>query len=411
MKRILTFLLAALLMFSCTACGENGFIAYLTGKSADAESVVPAAETETVVIGAEDGSTTEVEYLPTVRVALQPENTGWPQMGLLDTSATVSYGGSILQLTGLDNIGGYLYTVQNIDPRENECEVMLESTGGGMAGHRLDSASVMLRILPEGEKEPWKCFGIPYAPAGEIVHQKDENSDFHRDCLILEQTEDTLCFVADEGRVERGVPVTFLICIRLYDGYFLEARAEHTLLNVSTGYLSETDPYRDEALREPLRKVVEDLLRGATVILQPTPEDAAKLLPHELQLWDGNKKFSKKPLLTLPCNEILRIGYGDDQRSIVRFCSVDADGKPVIITMTHIARMLFDEIETAQTKAWLDAYKANKKSPDPVMSEYLGVDAVPVDGGWVLNFGTTYAWDSYDQQQPLCVYLTMESEN
>ena len=52
MKRILTFLLAALLAFSCTACGENGFIAYLTGKSADAEPVVPAAETEAVVIGA-----------------------------------------------------------------------------------------------------------------------------------------------------------------------------------------------------------------------------------------------------------------------------------------------------------------------------------------------------------------------
>lgn len=151
------------------------------------------------------------------------------------------------------------------------------------------------------------------------------------------------------------------------------------------------------------------MLRGAAVILQPTPEDAAKLLPHELQLWDGNKKFSKKPLLTLPCSEILQLGYGDDQRSIVRFCSVDADGKPVIITMTHIARMLFDEIEPAQTKAWLDAYKANRKSPNPAMSAYLGVDAVPVDGGWVLDFGTTYAWDNYDQQQPLCVYLTMES--
>ena len=411
MKRIFTVFLAALLAFSCTACGENGFIAYLTGKSADAESVVPAAETETVVIGAEDGSTTEVEYLPTIRVGLQPESAGWPQMRLMDTSATVSYQGSIFQLTGLDDVGGYSYTVQSIDDRGDCCEIQMESVRGGMVDNRLDSASVMLRILEEGEENPWECFGIPYAPAGEIVHQKDENSDFHRDCLILEQTEDTLCFVADEGRIDRGVSVTFLICIRLYDGYFLEARAEHTLLNVATGYLSENDPYRDETLREPLRKVAEDLLRGAAVILQPTPEDAAKLLPHELQLWDGNKKFSKKPLMILPCSEILQLGYGDGQRSILRFRSVDADGKPVIITMTHIARMLFDEVETAQTKAWLDAYKANKKSPDAAMSEYFGVDAVPVDGGWVLDFGTTYAWDSYDHQQPLCVYLTMESEN
>ena len=411
MKRIFTVFLAALLMFSCTACGENGFIAYLTGKSADAEPAVPAAEAETVVIAAEDGSSTEVEYLPTVRVALQPESAGWPQMRLLDTSATISYRGSILQLTGLDDVGGYSYTVQSIDDRGDCCEIQMESVKGGMVEHRLDSASVMLRILEEGEENPWECFGLPYAPAGEIVHQKDENSDFHRDCLILEQTEDTLCFVADEGRIDRGVPVTYLICIRLYDGYFLEARAEHTLLNVGTGYLSENDPYRDEALREPLRKAAEDLLRGATVILHPTPEDAAKLLPHEVQVWNGNKKLSKEPLLTLPCSEILQLGYGDDQRSILRFRSVDASEKPVIFTMTHITRMQFDEIETAQTNAWMEAYKANKKSPDPAMSEYLGVDAVPVDGGWVLNFGTVPDKDDYTIQQPMCVYLTMEPEN
>ena len=411
MKRVLSFFLAALLLLSCTACGENGFIAYLTGKSADAEPVVPAAETETVVIGAEDGSSVSVEYLPTVRVGLRPESAGWPQMRLLDTSATVSYGGSILQLTGLDNVGGYSYTVHSIDDRGDCCEIQMESVRGGMVDNRLDSASVMLRILAEGEENPWECFGLPYAPAGEIVHQKDENSDWHRDCLILEQTEDTLCFVADEGRIDRGVPVTFLICIRLYDGYFLEARAEHTLLNVGTGYLSETDPYRDEALREPLREVAEDLLRGATVILQPTPEDAAKLLPQNMELWNGNKNISKEPLLTLPCSEILQLGYGDGQRSILRFRSVDASGAPVIFTMTHITRMQFDEIETAQTNAWMEAYKANKKSPDPAMSEYLGVDAVPVDGGWVLNFGTVPDKDDYTIQQPMCVYLTMEPEN
>ena len=411
MKRVFTVFLAALLLLSCTACGENGFIAYLTGKSADAESVVPVAKTETVVIGAEDGSTTEIEYLPTVRVALRPESAGWPQMRLLDTSATVSYQGSIFHLTGLDDIGGCLYTVQSINDYEDSCEIQLESIGGGMASNRLDFAMVSLRILEDDAEDPWERFGIPYAPAGETIHQKDENSDFHRDCLILEQTEDTLCFVADEGRIDRGVPVTRLVCVRLCDGYFLEALVEHVLMETGTGYYSESDPYRDEMLREPLRETAEDLLRGAAVILHPTPEDTAKLLPRELQLWNGNKKLSKEPLLTLPCSEILQVGCGDGQRSILRFRSVDASGAPVIITMTHIARMQFDEIETAQTNAWMEAYKANKKSPDPAMSEYLGVDAVPVDGGWVLNFGTTYAWDSYDHQQPLCVYLTMESEN
>ena len=47
MKRMISLALALVLLLSCTACGENGFIAYLTGKSADAEPVVPAAETET----------------------------------------------------------------------------------------------------------------------------------------------------------------------------------------------------------------------------------------------------------------------------------------------------------------------------------------------------------------------------
>ena len=409
MKRIFTLALSLLLLLSCTACSDTGFIAYLTGRSADAEPTVPAVEAETVVIGAEDGSSTEVEYLPTVRVALRPESAGWPQMRLLDTSATISYGGNILQLTSLDDAGGYSYTVRSINDLGDCCEIQLESARGGMVDNRNDFAAVTLRILTEGEENPWECFGIPYAPAGEIVHQKNEHSDWHRDCLILEQTEDTLCFVADEGRIDRGVPVTFLVCIRLYDGYFLEARAEHRLMNVGTGYLSETDPYRDEALREPLREVAEDLLRGATVILQPTPEDAAKLLPHELQLWNGNKQLSKEPLLTLPCSEILQLGYGDGQRSILRFRSVDAGGAPVIFTMTHITRMLFDEVETAQTKAWLDAYKANKKSPDPAMSEYLGVDAVSVDGGWVLDFGTVPDKDDDTIQQPMCVYLTMEN--
>ena len=409
MKRIIALALSLLLLLSCTACSDTGFIAYLTGRSADAEPTVPEVETETVTVGTEDGGTAEVEYLPTVRVALRPESAGWPQMRLLDTSATVSYQGSVFQLTGLDDIGGYSYTVQNIDAREDGCEVQMESTRGGMVDNRNDFASAALRILEEGEENPWECFGYPYAPAGETVHQKDEHSDWHRDCIILEQTEDTLCFVADEGRIDRGVPVTFLICIRLYDGYFLEARAEHTLLSVGTGYLSETDPYHDETLREPLRKVAEDLLRGAAVILHPTPEDAEKLLPHELQLWNGNKQLSKEPLLTLPCSEILQLGYGDGQRSILRFRSVDASGAPVIFTMTHIARMLFDEVDTAQTKAWLDAYKANKKSPDAAMSEYLGVDAVRVDGGWVLDFGTTYATDNYNQQQPLAVHLSVES--
>lgn len=408
MKRIVALALSLLLLLSCTGCSDTGFIAYLRQQSGEEPVAEEPLEYEKLTLGTGDEAM-ELDYLPTVQVALQPESSGWPQMGLMDTSATVSYGGSILQLTGLDNIGGYLYTVQNIDPRENECEVMLESTGGGMVEHRLDFASLMLRILPEGEKEPWKCFGIPYAPAGEIVHQKDEHSDWHRDCLILEQTEDTLCFVADEGRIDRGVPVTSLICIRLYEGYFLEARAEHTLLNVSTGYLSETDPYRDETLREPLRKTAEDLLRGAKVNLHPSPEDAEKLLPQTLKLWNGNKKLSKEPLITLPCSEILSFGYDEGGRSILRFRSVDAEGKPVIFTMTHIARMLFDEVDTAQTKAWLDAYKVNKKSPDAAMSAYLGVDAVRVDGGWVLDFGTTYATDNYDQQQPLAVHLSVES--
>ena len=408
MKRILSFALALLLLLSCTACSDTGFIAYLTGRSADAEPTVPEVETETVTVGTEDGGTAEVEYLPTVRVALRPESAGWPQFRLLDSSATVSYQGSIFQLTGLDDIGGYSYTVQNIDAREDGCEVQMESTRGGMVDNRNDFASAALRILEEGEENPWECFGYPYAPAGETVYQKDEHSDWHRDCLILEQTEDTLCFVADEGRIDRGVPVTYLICIRLYDGYFLEALVEHVLMEVGTGYYSESDPYRDDSVREPLRKTAEDLLRGATVILQPTPEDAAKLLPHEVQVWNGNKKLSKEPLLTLPCSEILQLGYGEGQRSVLRFRSVDASGAPVIFTMTHITRMLFDEVETAQTKAWLDAYKANKKSPDPAMSEYLGVDAVPVDGGWVLDFGTVPDKDDDTIQQPMCVYLTME---
>ena len=399
MKRILSLALTLFLLFSCTACGGQPF-----GKEAAAQ--VP--EIEMVTVGTEDGGSAEVEYLSTVRVGLQLD-AGWPQMRLLDTSVTVSYSGSILQLTGLDDVGGYSYTVQSINYYEDCCEIQLDSSGGGMTDHRLDSASVVLRILPEGEENPWECFGIPYAPAGEIVHQRDENSDWHRDCLILEQTEDTLCFVADEGRMDRGVPATFLICLRLYDGYFLEACAEHALFNPFSGSLSENDPYRDETLREPLRKTAEDLLRNATVILHPAPEDAAKLLPRELQLWNGSKRLSKEPLMTLPCSEILQVGYGDDQRSVVRFRSVDADGKPVIITMTHIARMLFDEVDTVQANAWLDAYKANKKSPDPAMSEYLGVDAVAVDGGWVLNFGTTDAQDNYEKQHPLCVYLTMEN--
>lgn len=410
MKRVFTFFLAALLLFSCTACGENGFIAYLTGKAPDTQTAAP--EAEKIVIGAEDGSSgTEVEYLPTVRVGLQPDGAGWPQMRLMDTSATVSYQGSIFQLTGLDDVGGYPYSVQSINDYEDSCEIQLESIGGGMASNRLDFAMVSLRILEDDVEDPWEHFGIPYAPAGETIHQRDENSGWHCDCLILEQTENILCYVKDEGKTERGTPVTRLVCVRLYDGYFLEALVEHVLMEVGTGYLSENDPYRDETLREPLRKAAEDLLRGAAVILHPTPEDTAKLLPRELQLWNGNKKLSKEPLLTLPCSEILQVGCGDGQRSILRFRSVDASGAPVIITMTHIARMQFDEIETAQTNAWMEAYKANKKSPDPAMSEYLGVDAVPVDGGWVLNFGTTYAWDSYDHQQPLCVYLTMESEN
>ena len=180
-------------------------------------------------------------------------------------------------------------------------------------------------------------------------------------------------------------------------------------MSVGTGYLSETDPYRDETLREPLRKTAEDLLRGVKVILHPSPEDAEKLLPQTLELWNGNKQLSKEPLLTLPCSEILQLGYGDDQRSILRFRSVDASGAPVIFTMTHITRMQFDEIETAQTKAWMEAYDAGKKSPDPKMSEYLGVDAVSVDGGWVLDFGTVPDKDDYTIQQPMRVYLTVES--
>ena len=399
MKHMISLVLALVLLFSCTACGGQQF-----GKEAAAQ--VP--ETETVTVGTEDGGSAEVEYLSTVRVGLQLD-AGWPQMRLLDTSVTASFCGSILQLTGLDDVGGYSYTVQSIDNHDDGCEIQMESSGGGMTDHRLDSASVMLRILPEGEENPWECFGIPYAPAGEIVHQEDEsNSNWHRDCLILEQTEETLCFVADEGRMDRGVPATFLICIRLYDGYFLEARVEHALFNPSSGSLSENDPYRDETLREPLRETAEDLLRNATVILHPAPEDAAKLLPRELQFWNGSKRFSKEPLMTLPCSEILQVGYDDDQRSVVRFRSVDADGAPAIITMTHIARMLFDEVDTVQANAWLDAYKANKKSPDPAMSAYLGVDAVAVDGGWVLHFGTTDARDNYEQQQPLCVYLSIE---
>ena len=408
MKRIVFLALSLLLLFSCTGCSDTGFIAYLRQQAGE-EAAVEEPETEPVTVGKEDGGSAELAYCPTVRAALQPESAGWPQMRLMDSSATVSYQGSVFQLTGLDDIGGYSYTVQNIDAREDGCEVQLESVRGGMVDNRLDFAMVSLRILPEGEENPWECFGYPYAPAGEFVQQKDEHSDFHRECFILEQTEDTLCFVADEGRIDRGVPVTYLICIRLYEGYFLEAHAEHTLLNVGTGYLSENDPYRDETLREPLRKAAEDLLRGAAVILHPAPEDAAKLLPHELQLWNGNKKLSKQPLITLPCSEIICLGYGDDGRSTLRFRSVDADGAPVIITMTHIARMLFDEVDTAQAKAWIEAYNANKKSPDPEMSAYLGAAAVAVDGGWVLDFGTTYAFDSHDQQQPLCVYLTMEN--
>ena len=214
MKRIFTLALALFMLLSCTGCSDTGFIAYLRQQSGEEPVTEEPVEYEKLTLGTGDEAM-ELDYLPTVRVALRPESAGWPQMRLLDTSATVSYQGSIFQLTGLDDVGGYSYTVQNIDPRENECEVMLESTGGGMVDNRLDFASLMLRILPEGEKEPWKCFGIPYASAGEIVHQKDEHSDWHRDCLILEQTEDTLCFVADEGRIDRGVPVTSLICIRL----------------------------------------------------------------------------------------------------------------------------------------------------------------------------------------------------
>ena len=400
MKRMIPFVLTLFLLFSCTACGDRQF-----GEKADAK----APEIETVTVAAEDGGSVEVEYLPTVRVALRPESNGWPSMRLMDTSATTTFCGSIFQLTGLDDIGGYSYTVQNILNHSDCCEIQMESIGGSMVEHRSDFASLGLRILAEDEENPWECFDIPYAPAGEAIHQQDENSDWHRDCLILEQTEDTLCFVADEGRIERGVPVTYLIYLRLYDGYFLEAHTEHQLINPNSGALSKTDPYRDETLREPLRKVAEDLLDSAAVILHPTPEDAAKLLPRELQLWNGNKGLSKKPLLTLPCNEILQVGYGDDQRSILRFRSVDAEGKPVIFTMMHITRMQFDEIETAQTNAWMEAYDANKKSPDPTMSEYLGVDAVPVDGGWMLNFGTVPDKDDYTVQQPLCVYLTMES--
>ena len=398
MKRILSLALTLFVLFSCTACGGQPF-----GKEAAAQ--VP--EIETVTVGTEDGGSAEVEYLSTVRVGLQPDSAGWPQMRLLDTSATVSYSGSIHQLTGLDDVGGYSYTVQGINYYEDCCEMQLESIRSVLDDNQHDFASVVLRILPEGEENPWECFGIPYAPAGEIVHQRDENSDWHRDCLILEQTEDTLCFVADEGQFASNAPLSRLICIRLYDGYFLEISTQHQHFT-GTGRASDSDPYHDENLREPLRKAAEDLLRSATVILHPAPEDAAKLLPRELQLWNGNKRFSKEALMTLPCSEILQVGYGDDQRSVVRFRSVDADGKPVIITMTHIARMLFDEVDTVQANAWLDAYKAGKKSPDPAMSEYLGVDAVAVDGGWVLNFGTTYA-SVNDEQQPLCVYLTMEN--
>ena len=112
MKHMISLVLALVLLFSCTACGDQQF-----GKEADSQ--VP--ETETVTVGTEDGGFAEVEYLPTVRVGLQPDSAGWPQMRLLDTSATASFCGSIFQLTDLDDVGGYPYTVQSIDDHGDCC--------------------------------------------------------------------------------------------------------------------------------------------------------------------------------------------------------------------------------------------------------------------------------------------------
>ncbi len=171
-----------------------------------------------------------------------------------------------------------------------------------------------------------------------------------------------------------------------------------------------TDPEEREVLYEPLAALFDGRIR---LIRDPSEELAAQLLPDRIVSYPI--PLCDCPSFTIPLRELVEMnqphydyptnGYTAEK---LLFIGEGPDGQAQPYSLVNGASVRCNSATDEQLAtliAWDEAYQKGKSSPDDVISDWIGVPAVPFEGGWLMRTG------SYFGGYPEYYYLTAADES
>lgn len=359
-KRLFSLLLAALLVASLCACGQQSFDR--------TEGIEPAA-----ALTDENGET--ILYSDSYYVDTGYRISGYNRhFSLCGEVVSFSMGdGTILQFLNLDDVKGQTYSVGSIW-KDRGLHFLLQSS---CALPELGLSSLSTRTI-------------------DIEYRSDIDFARVKDGLQIGETR-----VENDGVSFEILDVDDQRIVRL-ETYTDGTQSLRHILSVEKGvlfigsYFEDASP-ADPQVQEYMRALLEELAaEHINVISGLSEEEMAAYLPKEVKLVGGAEN---NEMFAIPCDRIMEL----ESEKLV-FLGKTPDGESVQYTLYNgaeiISRMAdpngWDEVAytlggldtpAMLIRQWREAWEAGKDAPDADMTALLGITAVPYEGGWLIDRG------------------------
>ncbi len=214
------------------------------------------------------------------------------------------------------------------------------------------------------------------------------------DYCILQNDGDSIVFIADYLRYDRTA-----LCMARQMGPDLVVGVSYASASRWEEGASSAEQHPFNPLQDPeehafLLESLSNLFNGRIrLIRDPSEELADRILPDHILAYPVSNCSTEQ--FSLPCRELLEMRDAHYDETIdaygpleIRFIGEGPDGKEHVYSLVNGSSVYCNptaDEQVAMLESWDAAYTAGSNASDKEFSRFIGIPAVPYEGGWLIK--------------------------